>query len=689
MTQGLLPSNCRLDAELVDDPKAAKLVELVWAFAPSAKVWVTTSRAVGAIPARALFSARSKLARLGVASATAFQWVSKNERTVDWNRIRTAEDLHRIAAERFETEADERHYLLDPEAAGESARAHLAALRLVAATNSGVAGALVAYEADPAGHWAAVVRLLNHQRLENVREWKAYLTCGNEAYAEDPFWQSCAWGVVHAALTSDRNRGLGSIVPLHKGALAALRQSLEGEWQAVSLSRRYERLRAEYARQGTASVPAGGDREWVYIPSKAEAKRRFRENVQRLQSLSCPTWCTKSYNAERYLERGGFWILLEGGAAIAAIRLDGKAVAEIQGVRNDGRIPTEAADEIDALLSSRRELEGADVWRVRNPGATDGRLVALAAGATSEVRLMAARHPNAGARTLNLLAWSEDPELLYAVASHPNTPAATLHRLAYGTDSRVLVAVTQHPHVLVETLVMLGGGFLNGVQSAVALHPATPANTLVTLASARSKLVRGTVARNPNTPPETLSLLAKDEYYGVRGDAAANPNTPPSVLVLLLEDENAYVCGRAAENPNTPRCSLSAHVGVEAFYNPETDTAVFLLDRIESVQRAAALFFHEHTHRLLTRIGCLYGGRELKRLLEAVAPQLTADLPILLQTSGHKSLDELKRAYRFYESEEGRLAMLGELLAREMEQLAGDSSGDKPWSAGSSPTFAR
>ncbi len=674
MTQGLLPPNCKLDTELADDPKAKKLVELVWAFAPSAKVWLTTSRAVGAIPAKALFSARSKLARLGVTSATAFQWVAKNERTVDWNRIRTAADLYRVVAERFETEADERRYLLDQDATGESARAHLAALRFVAETNSGVAGALMAYEADPVGHWAMVVRILNHQRLDNVREWRDYLTRGNEAYAEDPFWQSCAWGVVHAALKSDRNRGLGSIVPLHKGALAALRQSLETEGQAISLSRRYEQLQAEYARQGTASVPTGGNREWVYIPPKAEAKRKFRENVQRLQALSCPTWCTKSYNAERYLERGGFWLLLEGGTAIAAIRLNGKAVAEIQGASNDGRIPLEAADEIDALLSSRRELEGADVWRVRNPAATDERLVALAAGATSEVKLLAARHPNAGARTLNLLARSEDPELLYAVACHPNTPAATLHRMAYGTDSRVLVSVTQHPHVLVETLVLLGGGFLNGVQSAVALHPATPADTLVTLASTRSKLVRSSVARNPNTPPETLILLAKDEYYGVRGDAAANPNTPPSVLVQLLEDDNAYVRGRATENTNTPRCSLSARVGVEAFYNPETDTAVFLLDRIESVQRAAALFFHEHTHRLLTRIGRLSGGRELKRLLEAVAPQLTADLPKLLKTSGHESLAELKRSYRFDESAEGRLALLGELLARQMEQLAGDVS---------------
>ena len=76
------------------------------------------------------------------------------------------------------------------------------------------------------------------------------------------------------------------------------------------------------------------------------------------------------------------------------------------------------------------------------------------------------------------------------------------------------------------------------------------------------------------------------------------------------------------------------------------------------------MFFHEHTHRQLTPFRRLSGGRELKRLLGVVTPQLTADLPILLETSGHKSLAELKRAYRFDESEEGRLALLGELLAR-------------------------
>ncbi len=676
MNTGPLPNHCRLDAGLRTDPKAVRLLDLIRGCSTSDKVWLTTSDTAGDPPPTALCSARSKLARLGLEdSPTAFQWVSKHERSVDWNRIRTTAALRRAAAAEFEAASQAGRYVFDPDATGGSALAHLAALRTAAERNPAAASALAVYEADPAGHWARVVALLNRQRLGTVREWRAYLTSGNDAYAEDPFWQACAWEIVHAALNGDRNHGLGILVPLHKGALAALRQSLETEARPVSFHRRYGRLRAEYARLGGAALPAGGERTWVYIPSKTEAKRKFRENVERLQALSCPTWCTKSYNAERYLERGGFWLLLEGNTAIAAVRLVGRTVAEIQGVKNDGRLPPEAAAEIDALLASRSELEGAAVWRVRNPDATDARLAALAAGASAEVALLAARHPNAGAQTLALLAGSEHPEALLAVAKHPNTPAATLHRLAAGPNPQVLVEVTRHPRVTVETLVRLGGVDLNGVQAAVALHPATPATLLTSLAAARSKLVRGSAAGNPNTPPATLTRLAEDEYYGVRGDVARNPNTPGPVLALLLEDEHPYVRGQAMENPNTPRGSISARIGLEAYYEPETDTCVFLLDRIESVERAAALFFHEHTHRLLVRLARSDGGRAAKRLLLTRSPRLIADLPGLLRRSGHETLGEFKLAYGFGERAADRLALLGELLARQAERLA---EGDLP-----------
>ena len=655
----------RPDPGLADEPRTVRLAELRRRCSPDARVRVTVSQAVGELPPEARLSARSKLARLGLADdPTAYQWVAKRERVTDWNRIRTPAELRRAAAAEFGAASLEGRYLLEPDAAGGAALAHLAALRAAAVTNPAAAAALSVFEADPAGNWARVAAWLNRQRVQSVREWRTYLTEGNDEYAKDPFWQACVWQIVHEALNGGRNHGLGGVAPLHKGALAALRASLAYERSPVSFRRRYERLRAEYARMGGASLPAGGEREWVYIPSKTEARRRFSENVQRLQALSCPTWCTKSYNAERYLERGGFWLLMEGAAAIVAIRLVGRTVAELQGRRNDGAFPAEAAAAIDALLASRPELEGAALWRVRNPDATDERLAAIATGGPAEAGRLAARHPNAGPITLAALAAAEDAETRLAVAGRADTPVEALNLLAEGTDARVLTAVASHPNTPPETLAVLGTGTFNGVRAAAARHPATPAATLTALAADASKLVRGAVGGNPNTPPATLARLAVDEYYGVRGDVAGNPNTPCAVLANLLEDEHPYVRGRAGENPNAPRRSLSA-AGVEAYYDPETDTSVFLLDRIESVERAGELFFHERSHRRIARL-----GRGAERRLAALEPRLLADAPALLEGSGYFSLASLKAAYGFDGSPAGRFALLDELLARRAERAA-------------------
>jgi len=139
-------------------------------------------------------------------------------------------------------------------------------------------------------------------------------------------------------------------------------------------------------------------------------------------------------------------------------------------------------------------------------------------------------------------------------------------------------------------------------------------------------------------------------------------------LARLLEDEHPYVRGRAAETPNAPLGSISARVGVEAYYDPAADICVFLMDRIASAERAAELFFHERTHRLLVRLE-RRDARAAERLLLSLSPRLIADLPGLLGRSGH-SLDEFKSAYGFAESKAGRLALLGELLARQAERLA-------------------
>ena len=219
---------CRIDPGLETDPVALSLADLARRLSPNARVHITTSAAAGDLPVDAQLSAQSKLARLGVESPTAFQWVVRNEKAVDWNRVRTPEELMAAAAARFSERAKEENYVIRLAADSGAAQAEVNALRQMAANDPQAADALRRFEAAPAQRWGELLGHVNNQRVQNVREWRAYLTEGNEEYAKDPFWQDCAWDIVDGALTSDRNRGLGTTVHLNQGTLAELRQSING-----------------------------------------------------------------------------------------------------------------------------------------------------------------------------------------------------------------------------------------------------------------------------------------------------------------------------------------------------------------------------------------------------------------------------------------------------------------------------
>ena len=423
MKQPPISPACRIAPGLEADPVALRLAALSAKLAPSAKVVITTSEAIGELPEGALLSAQTKLARLGVDSPTAFQWVARNEKSVDWNKVRTEEALRGAAVARFAARANPERYLLRFDVDSVAAQTEVNALRQVAAGDPHAADVLRAYEANPAQRWGELVEYVNRQRAENVAEWRTYLTSGNEEYAKDAFWQDCVWDIVDGALTSDRNRGLGTTVHLNQGVLAALRQSIDGKTQPIALASNYAKLQAEYARASAAdSVKTGSAREWVYISSKTEDEVNFQANVQKLKDLSCTSWCTKTYNAEPYLARGGFWLLTEGNKSVCAIRLVGDQIQEIQGVENNSEIPPEAGPDIDDLLAARPELKNVNLWRAKNPGATPATLEHLSHTEEIRVREAVAAHPNIPAATLTLLA--ADPEFFVRkkIASNPHTP---------------------------------------------------------------------------------------------------------------------------------------------------------------------------------------------------------------------------------------------------------------------------
>lgn len=78
---------------------------------------------------------------------------------------------------------------------------------------------------------------------------------------------------------------------------------------------------------------------WIKIPSKKNDAKNFDKNVDKLKAFSCKTWCTKTYTAFDYLLRTDLAIYLEKGQPKLALRLVGSKIEDIQGERNDSRIP--------------------------------------------------------------------------------------------------------------------------------------------------------------------------------------------------------------------------------------------------------------------------------------------------------------------------------------------------------------
>ena len=658
----------RFEAGLEGDPIARALARLAHLHAPTVRVLLTT-RAAQPIPLQARWSAKSKLARLKLDSPTARQWVAQHEGEVAWNSIHTAAELREAAANRFRTRAKEANYLITRPPADPAVQAELDALCTLAETNAEAAASLRAFEAESAEYWGEVLAPVNEQRLQQVRVWRAYLTEENEEYAKDPFWQDCAWDVLHAALTEPRQFGWGTPLPLHRGALAELRANLEHTQQPCALGKTYQRLLAKAARQEVAPlVQAGATRTWVYLPSKPEDSAGFEANVRKLQALSPATWCTRTFNAEPYLAAGGFWLLLEGARAVLGLRLVGQAIREIQGIENNHTVPVELGPDLEQFLAGHPALQQREVWRARNPSTPAAVLAELVQAQEAEARRWVALHPATPPAALLTLASDAELMVRQAVAQHPNLPAAGLAQLGEDEDRLVLTSVLQHPNTPLATLErgMTGDNF---VLRKLAERVGLPAHLLARLARNPSKLVRSGVAGNPSTPPAILEQLAMDSYYGVRGDTARNPNTPVAVLLRLLDDEHPFVRGGAAEHPMIPQlvCSKTPQA-VEAYYDPVADQLVFFVDQLGSLARAAAVFWHELTHYRLARLSRKPGGAAARRaLLAAAAPTLLAEQARLLAGSGYRSIAELSQAYGFKPGAAGRFALLEELLARRSE----------------------
>ena len=101
------------------------------------------------------------------------------------------------------------------------------------------------------------------------------------------------------------------------------------------------------------NIPENG---WIKIPSAAKDPINSFDNMQKLQSLSTSTWCTKSDKTEEYISLSDFYIYVSNYKPQVCIKSTMGAIDEIQGPKNDNTIPDAYIDEIERFILE-NELE--------------------------------------------------------------------------------------------------------------------------------------------------------------------------------------------------------------------------------------------------------------------------------------------------------------------------------------------
>lgn len=112
----------------------------------------------------------------------------------------------------------------------------------------------------------------------------------------------------------------------------------------VDISKVYNKNLRSYALSGLGINGSGA--KWIVLPSKKHDSKNFEQNVARLKILSQNSWCTKTYKAEPYLAQGDFHIFVDKGVTKIGICFEDNTIKEIQGRKNDWRIPEEYAENI-------------------------------------------------------------------------------------------------------------------------------------------------------------------------------------------------------------------------------------------------------------------------------------------------------------------------------------------------------
>lgn len=276
--------------------------------------------------------AKDKINKLGIANPALKLFIYKYEKQVDWNKVKTKEDLENIISTEFlpslqskiDPSSKNNNYMKDIDLEKEFAQDP---------NNPEIQVARRIYQADPQGAKDKILKVINDDKKRSFSEWWNYLTQENDVYKENPAF---AYSVLKPIIDSSPETKKGAAPPINAEILGLVWDELatQGSTQ-MNILKRYSKIASEVDKQSVEKIGTKEGGEWIRIPSESSDSKNFRSNVDKLKRFSMGTgWCTAYGNAEPYLSQGDFWLYLMDGKATVAIRLIGNRVKEIRGHHN-------------------------------------------------------------------------------------------------------------------------------------------------------------------------------------------------------------------------------------------------------------------------------------------------------------------------------------------------------------------
>ena len=295
-----------------------------------------------------LAGAKDKIQKYGITDPYLKSFVYKYENLVDWNKIKTTDDLNNFIKDSLIPSLYE---IIDPRSSETNNYMKDIDIDREFERNMDQPHVQRAYQLRRKDENLAKQELLkpiNDNKKNTFFEWWEYITKENE-YQKHPAFQYMMLKSVFDSSPANKKDD-----PFAQNALAI--STVYGEIGSgntqINLSKSYGKALAEAKMMESSSQKVNLNDGWIRIPSQTNDPKNFEHNVELLTTLSKPRgWCTGVTHARPYLSGGDFWLLIKDREARVAIRFDGDKIAEIQG--NQNKRPFEYWQEIFQLIDEK------------------------------------------------------------------------------------------------------------------------------------------------------------------------------------------------------------------------------------------------------------------------------------------------------------------------------------------------